>query len=85
MSLRTVCIGQIYGAVVDSVRNLGPVTTYGANDTVLDGEGGYTMWGKLMLADASLRAGALPVRLAHRVKQKNDIAHGGLVRWSDVE
>jgi predicted homoserine dehydrogenase-like protein len=52
---------------------------------MLDGEGGYTVWGKLMPADASLRAGALPIGLAHRVKLKNDIAHGGLVRWSDVE
>jgi predicted homoserine dehydrogenase-like protein len=51
----------------------------------LDGEGGYTVWGKLMPAQASLSAGALPIGLAHRVKLKNDIAHGGLVRWSDVE
>jgi predicted homoserine dehydrogenase-like protein len=51
----------------------------------LDGEGGYTVWGKLMPAQTSLRAAALPIGLAHRVKLKNDIAHGGLVRWSDVE
>jgi predicted homoserine dehydrogenase-like protein len=51
----------------------------------LDGEGGYTVWGKLMPAEASLSAGALPIGLAHRVKLKNDIAHGGLVRWSDVD
>jgi predicted homoserine dehydrogenase-like protein len=52
---------------------------------VLDGEGGYTVWGKLMPAAASLAAGALPIGLAHRVKLKNDIAHGAVVRWSDVE
>ena len=52
---------------------------------MLDGEGGYTVWGKLMPAAASLRAGALPIGLAHRVKLKHDIAHGELVRWSDVE
>jgi predicted homoserine dehydrogenase-like protein len=52
---------------------------------MLDGEGGYTVWGKLMPAQTSLRAAALPIGLAHRVKLKNDIAHGGLVRWSDVE
>jgi predicted homoserine dehydrogenase-like protein len=51
----------------------------------LDGEGGYTVWGKLMPAETSLSAGALPIGLAHRVKLKNDIAHGGLVRWSDVD
>ena len=48
-------------------------------------EGGYTVWGKLMPAAASLRAGALPIGLAHKAKLKNDIVHGALVRWSDVE
>ena len=52
---------------------------------MLDGEGGYTVWGKLMPAAASLAAGALPIGLAHRVKLKNDVAHGAVVRWSDVE
>src|ERR1700732_2788370 len=52
---------------------------------MLDGEGGYTVWGKLMPAAASLAAGALPIGLAHRVKLKNDIAHGAVVRWSAVE
>jgi predicted homoserine dehydrogenase-like protein len=52
---------------------------------MLDGEGGYTVWGKLMPAAASLAAGALPIGLAHRVKLKNAIAHGAVVRWSDVE
>jgi predicted homoserine dehydrogenase-like protein len=52
---------------------------------MLDGEGGYTVWGRLMPAALSLKAGALPIGLAHRVKLKNDIAHGAVVRWSDVE
>ena len=52
---------------------------------MLDGEGGYTVWGKLMPAADSLKAGALPIGLAHKLKLKNDIAHGAVVRWSDVE
>jgi predicted homoserine dehydrogenase-like protein len=52
---------------------------------MLDGEGGYTVWGKLMPASASLAAGALPIGLAHRVRLKHDVAHGTGVRWSDVE
>jgi predicted homoserine dehydrogenase-like protein len=52
---------------------------------MLDGEGGYTVWGKLMAAKASLKAGALPIGLAHKVKLKNDVAHGAVVRWSDIE
>jgi predicted homoserine dehydrogenase-like protein len=52
---------------------------------ILDGEGGYTVWGKLMPAHASLSAGALPIGLAHRLKLKRDVAHGAVVRWDDVE
>src|SRR4051812_46295114 len=52
---------------------------------MLDGEGGYTVWGKLMPASKSLAAGALPIGLAHRVKLKHDVPHGAVVRWSDVE
>lgn len=52
---------------------------------MLDGEGGYTVWGKLMPASDSLAAGALPIGLAHKVRLTNDIAHGAVVRWRDVE
>jgi predicted homoserine dehydrogenase-like protein len=52
---------------------------------MLDGEGGYTVWGKLMPAEMSLKVGALPIGLAHNLRLKNDIAHGAVVRWSDVE
>ena len=34
---------------------------------MLDGEGGYTVWGRLMPAAKSLATGALPIGLAHRV------------------
>jgi predicted homoserine dehydrogenase-like protein len=52
---------------------------------MLDGEGGYTVWGKLMPAAKSLSTGALPIGLAHRVRLRNDVAHGAVVRWGDVE
>jgi predicted homoserine dehydrogenase-like protein len=52
---------------------------------MLDGEGGYTVWGKLMGASSSLRLGALPIGLAHGIRLKTDVAHGTIVRWSDVE
>ncbi len=51
----------------------------------LDGEGGYTVWGKLMPARDSASMGALPIGLAHRLKLKADIAEGQTVRWDDVE
>src|SRR5579859_175021 len=52
---------------------------------MLDGEGGYTVWGKLMPASLSLAARALPIGLAHHLKLKRDVAHGAVVRWDDVE
>ncbi|GAC1329591.1 MAG: Gfo/Idh/MocA family oxidoreductase [Beijerinckiaceae bacterium] len=51
----------------------------------LDGEGGYTVWGRLMPAADSLKAGALPIGLAHGVRLRKDVAHGAVVPWSDVE
>src|SRR6202171_2873256 len=50
----------------------------------LDGEGGYTVWGKLVPAARSLAEGAVPIGLAHGVKLVRDIAAGQLVRWTDV-
>ncbi len=51
---------------------------------ILDGEGGYTVVGKLMPADASLKIGALPLGLAHGVKLLKPVAAGQPVRWTDV-
>ncbi len=50
----------------------------------LDGEGGYTVYGKLVPAARSLTERALPLGLAHKVRLTSDIAAGALVRWSDV-
>src|SRR5688572_1659794 len=43
---------------------------------MLDGEGGYTVWGRLMPAQQSLAAGALPIGLAHHLRLSRDVAHG---------
>jgi predicted homoserine dehydrogenase-like protein len=51
---------------------------------VLDGEGGFTVWGKQCPAAVSLAEGYLPLGLAHGVKLKNSIAEGQALRWSDV-
>ncbi len=50
----------------------------------LDGEGGFTVYGKLMPARDSLAAGGLPLGLAHGVALKRDVAAGQPVRWDDV-
>ena len=50
----------------------------------LDGEGGYTVYGRLMPAADSLACGGLPIGLAHGVKVTRRVAKGGVVTWSDV-
>ena len=50
----------------------------------LDGEGGYTVYGKLMPAADSLACGALPLGLAHGVAMKRAVAQGQTVTWADV-
>jgi len=52
---------------------------------VLDGEGGFTVWGKLMSAADSRAKRALPIGLAHKVKLKRDLAQGATASWDDVD
>ena len=52
---------------------------------ILDGEGGFCVWGKQTQADVSLARGLLPLGLAHDVKLKRDIPEGGALSWSDVD
>ena len=52
---------------------------------MLDGEGGYTVYGKVMPAANSLKMGALPIGLAHHVRLKNDVAAGHAVKWTDID
>ncbi len=51
---------------------------------MLDGEGGYTVWGKLLPAETSLAVAGLPVGLAHGVMLTRDVAEGSVVTWADV-
>jgi predicted homoserine dehydrogenase-like protein len=55
-----------------------------AGDT-LDGEGGYTVFGKLAPAHLSLEREALPLGLAHGAKLIRDVPADTTVSWNDVE
>ncbi|OZM76920.1 NAD(P)H-dependent oxidoreductase [Pseudonocardia sp. MH-G8] len=52
---------------------------------VLDGEGGYCVYGQLQPAEASTALGALPIGLAHGVKVTSSVREGQPVTWKDVE
>lgn len=78
--------GEATGAAVDFT---GDVVATAKRDLhvgeLLDGEGGYTVWGRLMPAADSLARGGLPIGLAHGVKLKTAIAANQPIRWRDVE
>lgn len=52
---------------------------------VLDGEGGYTVWGRIARAEDSLARRGLPIGLAHKMKLKKPVAEGEMLTWDDVE
>jgi predicted homoserine dehydrogenase-like protein len=64
-------------AVATAKRDLRP-------GELLDGEGGYTVVGRLMPADDSLALGALPLGLAHGWKLVRGVPAGEPLKWSDV-
>lgn len=51
---------------------------------MLDGEGGYTVWGKLLPAQRSLATGGLPLGLAHEVRVVRPVRQGQSLSWADV-
>jgi predicted homoserine dehydrogenase-like protein len=51
---------------------------------MLDGEGGYTVWGRLLPAATSLVLGGLPLGLAHNVRLVRAVRQGETLAWSDV-
>jgi len=65
-------------AVAVAKRDLAP-------GDMLDGEGGYTVWGKLIPASASLQKKALPIGLAHGIRVTRAVKAGSVVSQDDVE
>jgi hypothetical protein len=51
---------------------------------MLDGEGGYTVYGKLFPAEKSTGLGSLPLGLAHNVKLLRPIKAGQSLTYADV-
>ena len=51
---------------------------------MLDGEGGFTVWGRAMPAVDSLAMGGLPIGLAHRVALRRGVARGAVLTWDDL-
>ena len=56
-----------------------------AGGEILDGEGGFTVWGRLIAARDSLARGAIPIGLANNLPLKKPIKEGQVVTWADVK
>lgn len=52
---------------------------------MLDGEGGYTVHGKLLPAKKSMAMGGLPLGLAHELKLISNVSAGQSLTWADVQ
>ena len=52
---------------------------------ILDGEGGYCVWGQQMSANRSLEIGGLPLGLSDKVKLTRDLPEGAQLTWNDVD
>ncbi len=72
-----VAIGWNADVVAAAKRDLKPGDT-------LDGEGGYTVWGKLLPSSKSVQVGGVPLGLAHDVKVIRPVPQGQVVTWADV-
>ncbi|KAK4443616.1 hypothetical protein QBC34DRAFT_476659 [Podospora aff. communis PSN243] len=80
-ALRGIATGSPVGFYGDVVATLKKDLTAGEH---LDGEGRYTVWGKLVSARSNVDRHLLPVALAHHVLLKNDVKKGDSVSWDDV-
>jgi len=52
---------------------------------ILDGEGGFTVWGRQTPAEVSLRERFFPMGLAKGAKLTAPVIEGQCIRWQDVE
>ncbi len=74
----TGCSTAFRGDVVSvTKRDLQPGVT-------LDGEGGYTVWGKLLPAETSVGLNALPIGLAHGCQVTRPLKRGQIVTFRDI-
>ena len=84
--LAAALLGRPTGAARDFVGDAAATAKRDlAAGELLDGEGGYTVYGTLLPARASLERGALPIGLAHGAALQRAIRAGELVGWNDVE
>ncbi len=81
-ALRGEPTGQSCGFVADVVATAKRDLHEGE---VLDGEGGYTVYGSLISSSASVAGDMVPLGLAGGARVRRRVAAGATVRWDDIE
>ncbi|MFZ9812350.1 MAG: SAF domain-containing protein, partial [Burkholderiaceae bacterium] len=82
VALRGEATGVALGWVADVVATAKRDLRVGE---ILDGEGGYTVWGRLLPAQTSREINGLPLGLAHGIKLRRPVPQGQSLSWDDVE
>ena len=77
--------GEATGSAKSFVADVGSVAKKGLNPgEVLDGEGGYTVFGRLVRADESLMNSYLPWGLSRGARMVKSVAKDSFVTYGDV-
>ena len=86
----SVLLAGLLGRATGSTRSFrGDVVATAKRDLqtseILDGEGGATVWGKLIPAARSLEISGIPIGPAHGAKVRRPIRTAEPISWNDVE
>lgn len=86
VSILSACVlGEATGACHRFAADVATVAKSAlAAGSELDGEGGYTAYGKAVPATTSLELGCLPLGLSQGARLNRDIAAGEIIRYQDV-
>jgi predicted homoserine dehydrogenase-like protein len=89
MSVSVLKAGLLGQATGSSINFAGDVVARAKRNLLagemLDGDGGYTVYGTLRPARQSVRDGELPVGLAYDMRLKRSVPEGEVIHWVDVE
>ena len=78
--------GRPTGRARDFIADVVAVAKYNLEaGSLLDGEGGRTVWGKLLPAGTSIADDALPIGLAHNLRLRHPVAQNAVITRRDVE
>ena len=87
ISVASICLrGEATGCASDFRADVAAIAKKDLSPgNILDGEGGYSVWGKLSSAEDSLTRGFLPLGLAQKARLVREVKKGTPLTWADVD